>query len=101
MFIVIWEYQVKSEHQPGFEEVYSSSGAWVELFKNGEGYLGTELLHSTEAPGQYITIDRWDSKENYESFLSQWKAEHERLDGQYASLAEHEGCLGRFRSELS
>ena len=101
MFIVIWEYRVRAEKRAAFEEIYAAKGAWAELFKKGTGYIGTELLYSTENPEQYITVDRWASKKEYESFLSQWKNEYNKLDEQCGSLTEHESCLGRFAPELS
>jgi len=101
IFIVIWEYRVRVEKRSAFEEIYSASGAWAELFRKGAGYIGTELMHSTEYPEQYITIDRWETKADYESFLSQWKNEYETLDTQCEGLTEQESCLGRFASKLS
>ncbi len=55
MYIIIWEYQVRPEKQTEFEKIYASYGAWAELFKKGNGCLGTELIHSTENPAQYLT----------------------------------------------
>ena len=96
MYIIIWEYQVLPEKQTDFEKIYAVNGAWAELFKKGNGYLGTELIHSTEHPAQYLTVDRWDSQENYESFLLQHKAEYENLDSQCEGLTERKSCLGKF-----
>ena len=96
MYIIIWEYQVRPEKQTEFEKIYASNGAWAELFKKGNGCLGTELIHSTEHPAQYLTIDRWDSEKNYESFLLQHKEEYKNLDVQCEGLTEKEGCLGKF-----
>ena len=101
MFIIVWGYQVGAEKRAAFEEIYSPDGAWGQLFKKGAGYLGTELLHSTEYPGRYLTIDRWNSKEDYESFLSQWKDEYENLDRECEGLTEDESCLGRFGNGFS
>ena len=98
MYIIVWEYQVKPDKQAEFEKIYSPKGAWAELFKEGPGYLGTELIRSTELPKQYITIDRWASWENYEAFLSQWNDEYKKLDLMCDGLTEHESCLGRFWS---
>jgi heme-degrading monooxygenase HmoA len=58
MYIIIWEYQVKPDKQAEFEKIYAANGTWAELFKKGTGYLGTELIRSTELPEQYVTIDR-------------------------------------------
>ena len=96
MHIIIWEYQVKPDKQAEFERIYSPKGAWAELFNEGAGYLGTELIHSTEHPTHYLTIDRWDSVEAYESFLSQRKDAYEKLDARCETFTEHENCVGRY-----
>jgi heme-degrading monooxygenase HmoA len=97
MFIVIWEFRVRPEKVSEFESAYLPDGAWADLFKNDDGYLGTELLQSNMAPGLYMTIDRWDSKESYENFLVKWKAEYGRLDEQCEGLTESEKRIGGFR----
>ncbi|HLA08072.1 MAG TPA: antibiotic biosynthesis monooxygenase [Anaerolineales bacterium] len=98
MYIILWEYYVKSEKQSEFEDIYSSNGAWAELFKKGNGYVGTELIHSTEVVERYITVDRWVSLDSYETFLSRWMDEYKTLDRQSEGLTHHESYLGRFES---
>ena len=100
MYIIIWEYHVKAEHGSEFEKVYASNGTWAELFINGKGYLGTELLQSDNSPDIYTTIDRWDFKESYERFLSQWQAEYIKMDEKCEWLTDHEKRIGGFRQIL-
>jgi heme-degrading monooxygenase HmoA len=98
MYTVLWKYQVKAEKQSEFEEIYSPNGAWVELFKKSAGYLGTELMHDEKQPRHYLTIDRWDSKESYKAFQSQWKEKYNALDTQCDGLTERESLLGEWSS---
>jgi heme-degrading monooxygenase HmoA len=100
MYIIIWEYQVRANRVAEFEKIYSRNGAWIELFKKAKGFLQTELLHSTAHSHRYITIDRWTSSGDYESFLSQWKSEYARLDAQCEGLTEQETLLGKWESIL-
>ena len=58
MLFIIWEYHVRAAHIAEFEEVYSATGAWAQLFQNGKGYLGPELLLDQGPSHRYITIDR-------------------------------------------
>ena len=77
MFIIIWEYQVKTGELEKFTEIYSSNGEWAELFKKGTGYLGTELLHDEKHRQRHLTIDRWASCESLteqESLLGKWNS---------------------------
>jgi len=96
MFIILWEYQVKVEKQSEFESIYSPNGAWAELFKKNTGYLGTELLRDETNHQRYLTIDRWNSKEEYEAFLSQWATKYKELDAQCEGLTESESLVGKW-----
>ena len=98
MYVIIWEYQVKPEKQTEFENVYATNGAWVELFKKGMGYLGTELLQKIDQPLCFLTIDRWESKQAYELFLSHWANEYKSMDAQCEGLTEQESLLGIWNS---
>ncbi len=98
MYVIIWEYQAKADLVIDFEKTYSTSGEWAKLFKQGEGFLGTELLRDEKYPHRYITIDRWVSSKDYETFLSQWKAEYAVLDAQCETLTEQETLLGEWES---
>jgi heme-degrading monooxygenase HmoA len=100
MYVIIWEYQVKEEQLVAFEKIYASHGAWAELFRKEVGYLGTELLRDSNQPQRYITIDRWTSPEDYESFRSKWESEYARLDAQCEGLTEQETLLGKWESIL-
>ncbi len=93
-YIIVWEYQVRPEQQAEFEDVYSSHGAWVELFKQSSGYLGTELLQDAINNRRYLTIDRWASKAEYEAFLLEWEIDYHALDVRCEGLTETESQLG-------
>jgi heme-degrading monooxygenase HmoA len=95
MHVIIWEYRVKAEYVARFEEIYARGGAWTKLFQNSEGYLETELLRDPGDPYRYITIDRWTTTEEYETFLSQWKTEYAAVDAQCEDLTEREILCGR------
>jgi heme-degrading monooxygenase HmoA len=98
MYVIIWEYRVKPEHVATFEEIYAANGAWAQLFKKATGYSGTELLHDPNDAQRYVTIDRWKSSEDYETFLLQWTAEYMALDNQCDGLTEQETLLGKWES---
>ena len=100
MFVIIWEYLVQEVRLAAFEKLYGAQGAWAELFRKEKGYLGTELLRDSTHPQRYITIDRWTSPEDYESFLSQWQNEYARLDARCEGLTAQETLLGKWESIL-
>jgi len=61
-----------------FERVYGPEGEWAHFFRQGSGYIGTELLHDVEEPERYLVIDRWESSEAYNTFLEEHRAEYLR-----------------------
>jgi heme-degrading monooxygenase HmoA len=95
---IIWEFRVPSERVADFEATYGADGAWALLFRRAEGFLGVELLHSTEQPGRYLTVDRWASQSAFEAFRARFVADYEALDERLADLATTETRLGAFAS---
>ena len=98
MYIIIWEYHVKAEHSEEFEKIYRANGTWAGLFQKQNGYRGTELLRDRQNKERYLTVDRWVSLRDYESFLSQWNKEYEALDAHCEGLIEQETMLGTWET---
>lgn len=96
MYVIIWEYRVSAGKSSEFERHYSAGGSWSRLFSKAAGYLGTELLHESGNPGQYITIDRWASPKAYDLFQADWGAEYQVLDARCDGLTDEESFLGAF-----
>jgi heme-degrading monooxygenase HmoA len=100
MYVLIWEYQVKTDRVAEFEEIYSADGAWTKLFRKSKGYLETELLGDVSDPQRYITIDRWITAQEYETFRSDWKTEYAAIDAQCEGLTERETSLGKLETDF-
>lgn len=96
MYVIIWEFHVKRGQERAFEQVYGADGAWAQLFRQGDGYLSTELLRDTRDAQRYLTLDRWHSPEAYERFRAHQRTAYAALDEHCASLTEHETLLGTF-----
>lgn len=92
MFQVRWEFDVRPECRDAFVAAYGPAGGWVQLFKTGAGYLGTELIES--APNRWITIDRWESRASYAAFRAAQAAAYAALDAQCESLTAAERLIG-------
>jgi heme-degrading monooxygenase HmoA len=93
---VLWEYEVHPDGAPAFERLYGPEGAWAELFRTLQGYLGTELLRDAGRPTRYVSIDRWTSSIAYEAQIARVRAAYERLDAEAASLTVRERRVGTF-----
>jgi heme-degrading monooxygenase HmoA len=73
---LVFSYEVRDPSE--FEHVYGPDGAWAGFFRQGAGYVGTELLRDLETPGRYLVVDRWDSAEAYNAFVSEHRDEYMR-----------------------
>lgn len=96
MYVIVWEYEVRAGAAAAFERLYGADGGWAALFRRHPGYLGTELLGDAQAPGRYLTIDRWRSPAEYQACLAAARADYATLDAEGDALTLHERCLGRF-----
>ena len=81
-----------------FERVYGSAGEWAEFFRQGRGYIGTELLRDAEAPGRYLVIDRWESAERYNAFATEHRDEYMRRVDDTRFLYDQELRFGTFET---
>lgn len=92
MFAVIWEYEVRVGADAAFEALYGANGAWVGLFRDYDGYLGTELLRGADR--RYLSIDRWASAAAYEAFLVAAQPRYAAIDEQGDALTLSERRVG-------
>jgi heme-degrading monooxygenase HmoA len=98
MYLILWRFRPLVSRQGEFERAYGPSGQWAQLFRRGDGYLGTELLRRSDDPGEYLAIDRWVSRAAYEAFRTRWSSEYRRLDRRLEELTEEETPLGAFEA---
>lgn len=88
MHTIVWEFRPAPGKEAEFVAAYDNDGAWVQLFRRGTGYLGTELI--PVADGWCRTIDRWDSEEAYRQFRRQFATEYAALDRACEVLTQEE-----------
>jgi heme-degrading monooxygenase HmoA len=100
MYVILWEFVVRPEKIGEFVAAYKSDGAWAKLFVQADGYIGTELLSSTDSDqtATFVTIDRWKSAEDFTRFQERFGAEYRRLDTQLEGLTSRERKMGTFIS---
>ncbi len=80
MLALVFSYEVVRDSTE-FERVYGNEGEWAEFFRQGRGYIGTELLRDVEAPSRYLVVDRWESADAYNAFVAEHREEYmERVD---------------------
>ena len=96
MIALVFSYEVRDTAE--FERVYGSEGEWAGFFRQGRGYIGTELLRDVEAPGRYLVIDRWESAETYNTFVAEHRDEYMRRVDDTAHNYEQELRFGTFEN---
>ena len=101
MYVILWEFVVPPEKVDAFVAAYKDDGAWTKLFAQADGYVGTELLCSTEAGQEptFLTIDRWKAAEDFTRFQEQFGDEYKALDTELEGLTVSERKMGTFLSE--
>ena len=94
MFLILWTYRVRPTEAPQFEKHYCTNGTWAAFFRNGKGYLGTQLLRDCDDQHVFATIDRWESQAAYEAFRTTHSEEYKRIDESCDKLTVSETHLG-------
>jgi heme-degrading monooxygenase HmoA len=96
MIALVFSYDVRDED--AFERAYGADGEWARFFRQGTGYIGTELLRDVETPGRYLVIDRWESAEAYNAFTSEHREKYMRRVDDTRFYYEHELRFGTFEN---
>ena len=96
MIALVFSYEVREPET--FERVYGADGEWAHFFRQGAGYIGTELLHDVEVPGRYLVIDRWESADAYNAFAAEHRDEYMRRVDETRFLYEQELRFGTFEN---
>lgn len=95
MYCLVYEYDVDAERRTEFERTYGATGEWAAIFRQAEGYLGTNLYREVGSDtGRYVLVDRWAGKDAFLDFKVKYSSEYERFAQQATSLYRHEWFLG-------
>lgn len=90
MYVIEWDFLPAAGHEAEFVAAYGPDGAWVELFRRGQGYLGTELRPLPGKTGWFRTVDRWTSQEDYAAFRREFAAQYAQIDSACETLTAFE-----------
>lgn len=98
MIEIVWEFVVKPEAVPRFQELYGSDGAWAALFRRYPGFAGTRLLQDSASRQRFLTVDSWESESNFAEMRRAAQEEYARLDTECENLTLSEREIGVFRT---
>jgi heme-degrading monooxygenase HmoA len=93
---LVFSYEVRDATE--FERVYGPDGDWARFFRQGAGYIGTELLRDAEVPGRYLVVDRWETAAAYNDFVQAHRDEYMRRVDDTRFHYEHELRFGTFEN---
>ena len=97
-YVIVWEFRARQAREAEFVQKYGPEGAWARFFRGGRGYIRTELVRDATDHLRYLTLDYWQTEEEFNRFREQNLAEYERLDKEFEGLTESETRLGAFWS---
>jgi hypothetical protein len=80
------------------ERLYGPQGEWVQLFQRARGFESTELRLESDRAGHYLTIDRWNTRADYQRFQDAFRTEYEALDTMCGRMTEAETKVGDFET---
>jgi heme-degrading monooxygenase HmoA len=95
-YVIVWEFRVRQERAEEFVQKYGPEGAWARFFRGSEGYIKTELVRDVTSDFRFLTLDYWQTEEEFNRYRQLNLAEYERLDKEFAGLTEQENRLGSF-----
>lgn len=98
MFVILWEFEVKSGSEAGFEREYGSQGVWAEFFRQDAAYRGTRLARDATNSRRYYTMDFWESRGAYEAFRERNAAEYKKIDAKCEAMMTKETPIGTFET---
>jgi heme-degrading monooxygenase HmoA len=95
-YVIVWEFRPKAGAERLFEEAYGPKGIWAQFFRQGEGFVATELSQDAKDPHRYVTLDFWESKASYEKFRADRASDYARIDDHCETLTDYEREVGQF-----
>jgi heme-degrading monooxygenase HmoA len=96
LIALVFRYDARDPDE--FERAYGADGEWAQFFRQGAGYIGTELLRDVEEPDRYLVIDRWESTEAYNAFVAEHADEYVRRSDEARLYSIHELQMGTFEN---
>ena len=99
MFVILWEFDVKSECEELFTLAYSATGEWARLSATDAKFRSTTLLRHVAQPLRFVTMDVWESRADYEHFLQSAGDAYRELDARCAVWTTRERHLSSFDAD--
>lgn len=96
MHIILWRFRARPGHEAEFEAAYGEGGVWSRFFREGRGFLGSDLLRASD--GTYLTMDRWESGDAYRAFRESHANRYAEIDSDCHRWTVEETSLGEIET---
>ncbi|HJW96737.1 MAG TPA: antibiotic biosynthesis monooxygenase [archaeon] len=88
----IWEFHVKEGCERQFEAMNRRN--WPNFFMSSPHYRSTDIAKNLENSRIYLTVDKWDSREDFEEFKKAHRSEYDTIDSIHKELYESAKHVG-------
>ena len=96
MIALVFRYDARDPED--FESAYGPNGEWAQFFRQGQGYIGTELLQDMDELDRFVVIDRWESADAYNTFVTEHQDEYLQRSDDSRLYYVQELRLGTFQN---
>jgi len=100
VYTIAWQFTVEERKVDAFVAAYGPAGDWAGLFGRAQGFRGTTLLRDAADPLRFVTLDRWDSFEDFERFREEFGSAYVEMDARFQRLTLSEQLIGKFLEEI-
>jgi len=88
----IWEFHVKEGCERQFMAM--NRRTWPDFFMTSPRYRSTDIAKNLDNPRVYVTVDKWDSQEDFEQFNKANRDKYLALEEDHKSLYESARHVG-------
>jgi len=96
MIAIMWQFDVKKDHDAEFEQLYGADGEWTTMNRQTRSYLGSSFLRDQNRPLRYILVEYWSEMLVYEQHKSFRSPARESFESRRAAVVEDVQPLGIF-----
>ena len=98
MFVIVWEFRVKHDRLAEFKDAYKADGEWARLFRKASGFVETELWRDRDDRARFITVDKWNSRDDFDAFRVKYDADYLAIDARTEHFTDAEERIGEFET---
>jgi quinol monooxygenase YgiN len=95
---VVWQFDVKQDHQETFEHLYGADGEWTTLSRRSRAFLGSSFLRDLAQPTRYVLVEYWSETLVYERHLADLSDEVKSLEQRREQFLNSLQPLGIFNA---